>query len=167
MIASKSNKVVSVLVPVEVDMRANTRMMQYKAYHSQKGVYIANSFVRAKIQSEINFFKKQGFNGIDRLEQQLNKLDVQGDNVEKVRNRIQVIEAHASKIYIKEYFKQFPNELNPEKRYKFRARDPLNNLLNLGYEVLKREIILAMVPMHLDPYLGFLHSYFRFKPSLV
>jgi CRISPR/Cas system-associated endonuclease Cas1 len=59
------------------------------------------------------------------------------------------------------------NELNPEKRYKFRARDPLNNLLNLGYEVLKREIILAMVPMHLDPYLGFLHSYFRFKPSLV
>jgi hypothetical protein len=40
------------------------------------------------------------------LEQQLNKLDVQGDNVEKVRNRIQVIEAHASKIYIKEYFKK-------------------------------------------------------------
>jgi len=41
------------------------------------------------------------------------------------------------------------------------------NLLNLGYAVLKRYIIMAMVPMHLDPYLGFLHSYFRFKPSLV
>ena len=40
-------------------------------------------------------------------------------------------------------------------------------MLNLGYEVIKREIILAMVPMHLDPYLGFLHSYFRFKQSLV
>ena len=41
------------------------------------------------------------------------------------------------------------------------------NLLNLGYAVLKRYIIMAMVPMHLDPYLGFLHSYFRFKPSIV
>jgi CRISPR-associated protein Cas1 len=142
-------------------------MMQYEAYHSQKGVNIANSFVRAKIQSEINFFENQGFQGIERLEQQLNKLEVQGDNVEEVRNRIQVIEAHASKIYLKEYFKQFPDELNPNKRHKFGARDPLNNILNLGYEVIKREIILAMVPMHLDPYIGFLHSYFRFKPSLV
>ena len=42
-----------------------------------------------------------------------------------------------------------------------------NSILARGYEVLKRDIILAMVPMHLDPYLGFLHSYFRFKPSLV
>ena len=42
-----------------------------------------------------------------------------------------------------------------------------NAMLARGYEVLKRDIILAMVPMHLDPYLGFLHSYFRFKPSIV
>jgi CRISPR-associated protein Cas1 len=81
--------------------------------------------------------------------------------------RAQVVEAQASRIYLKEYFKQFLKELNPNKRYKFGARDPLNNLLNLGYEVIKREIILAIIPMHMDPYLGFLHSYFRFKQSLV
>lgn len=54
-----------------------------------------------------------------------------------------------------------------QKRNKYGARDPLKNLLNLGYEVVKREIILALLPMHLDPYLGFLHSYFRYKQSLV
>jgi CRISPR-associated protein Cas1 len=167
MIASKSNKVVSVLVPVEADMRANTRMMQYEAYHSQKGINIANAFVRAKIQSDINFIENHDLPGVGRLEKIIGKLDIRGKNVDEVRNRIQVVEAQASRIYLKEFFKQFPDELNPNKRYKFGARDPLNNLLNLSYEVLKREIILAMVPMHLDPYLGFLHSYFRFKQSLV
>ena len=167
MIASKSNKVVSVLVPVEADMRANTRMMQYEAYHNQKGIKIANAFVRSKIRSEINFFENHDLQGIGRLEKIICKLDIRGKNIDEVRNRIQVVEAQASRIYLKEYFKQFPDELNPNKRYKYGARDPLNNLLNLGYEVIKREIILAMVPMHLDPYLGFLHSYFRFKQSLI
>ena len=148
-------------------MRANTRMMQYEAYHSQKGINIANAFVRSKIQSEINFFEKHDLSDVVRLKKILSKLDISGKNIDEVRNRIQVVEAQASRIYLKEYFKQFPDELNPNKRYKYGARDPLNNLLNLGYEVVKREIILAMVPMHLDPYLGFLHSYFRFKQSLV
>ena len=142
-------------------------MMQYEAYHSQKGINIANAFVRAKIQSEINFFEKHDLSDVVRLKKILSKLDISGKNIDEVRNRIQVVEAQASRIYLKEYFKQFPDELNPNKRYKYGARDPLNNLLNLGYEVVKREIILAMVPMHLDPYLGFLHSYFRFKQSLV
>ena len=48
LIVSKANRVVSVLVPCESDMRANTRMMQYEAYHGEKGVLIANSFVRAR-----------------------------------------------------------------------------------------------------------------------
>ena len=142
-------------------------MMQYEAYHSQKGINIANAFVRAMIQSEINFFEKHDLSDVVRLKKILSKLDISGKNIDEVRNRIQVVEAQASRIYLKEYFKQFPDELNPNKRYKYGARDPLNNLLNLGYEVVKREIILAMVPMHLDPYLGFLHSYFRFKQSLV
>jgi CRISPR-associated endonuclease Cas1 len=97
----------------------------------------------------------------------LNKLPIQGNCVEEVRNQLQRTEAQATRIYLKNFFKQFPDELKPRKRHKYNARDPLNNLLNLGYEVLKREIILSLIPMHLDPFLGFLHSYFRYKPSLI
>ena len=35
------------------------------------------------------------------------------------------------------------------------------------FEVLKRETLLAIIPAHLDPFLGFLHSPQRYKPSLV
>ena len=68
---------------------------------------------------------------------------------------------------MKQYLIQFPKYLQPQKRYKYKARDPLNNLLNLGFEVLKREILLAIIPAHLDPFLGYLHSVQKYKPSLV
>ncbi len=41
---------------------------------------------------------------------------------------------------------------------KHNAEDPLNNLLNLGHEVLKGEVYRGVVYAHLDPYLGYLHS---------
>ena len=63
------------------------------------------------------------------------------------------------------YFRS--RELKPNKRNKYGVKDPLSNLLNLGYEVIKSEIILEVIPMHLDLYLGFLHSYFRYKQLLI
>jgi CRISPR-associated protein Cas1 len=50
---------------------------------------------------------------------------------------------------------------------KYQAEDPLNNLLNLGYEVLKGEVYRGVMYAHLDPYLGYLHSVQFAKPSLV
>ena len=43
----------------------------------------------------------------------------------------------------------------------------MNNLLNLGYEVLAGEVYRAVVRAHLDPYLGYLHSIEPYKLSLV
>jgi len=37
----------------------------------------------------------------------------------------------------------------------------------MGFEVLIREILLATIPVHLDPFLGYLHSVQKYKPSLV
>ncbi len=39
--------------------------------------------------------------------------------------------------------------------------------MNLGYEVLKRRVYIAVTAAHLDPYLGFLHSVQFGKPSMV
>jgi len=55
----------------------------------------------------------------------------------------------------------------PKKREKYKAQSPLNNLLNLGYEILKGEVYKAILAAHLDPYLGYLHSIQFAKPSLV
>jgi len=76
-------------------------------------------------------------------------------------------EAKCTKEYMKQYLLQFPKFLQPKRRFKYKAQDPLNNLLNLGFEILKRETLLAVIPAHLDPFLGFLHSPQRYKPSLV
>ena len=57
--------------------------------------------------------------------------------------------------------------LRPPKRIGRNATEPLNNLLNLGFEVLRRRVHIAVIQAHLDPYLGFLHSAQQYKPSLV
>jgi CRISPR-associated protein Cas1 len=47
------------------------------------------------------------------------------------------------------------------------AYDGLNNLFNLGYELLSWKVHKALVNAKLEPYLGFLHSEQFGKPSLV
>ena len=103
-----------------------------------------------------------------KLEKWLPELsNLSGNRVEDVRNRLMAFEAKCTKEYMKQYLLQFPKFLQPKKRVKYKAQDPLNNLLNLGFEVLKRETLLGIIPAHLDPFLGFLHSPQRYKPSLV
>jgi CRISPR-associated protein Cas1 len=43
----------------------------------------------------------------------------------------------------------------------------MNNLFNLGYEVLQWKVHRALIKAKLEPYLGFLHSAQYGKPSLV
>jgi CRISPR-associated protein Cas1 len=47
------------------------------------------------------------------------------------------------------------------------AYDGMNNLFNLAYEILGWKVHKALVRAHLEPYLGFLHSSFQGKLSLV
>lgn len=61
----------------------------------------------------------------------------------------------------------FPECLRPEHRRTFKAYDGLNNLFNLGYEVLSWKVHRALINAKLEPYLGFLHSEQFGKPSLV
>ena len=58
----------------------------------------------------------------------------------------------------------FPGFLQAPKQVKYKAEDPLNNLLNLGYEVLKGEVYRGVIYANLDTYL---HSIQFGKPSLV
>jgi CRISPR-associated protein Cas1 len=57
--------------------------------------------------------------------------------------------------------------VRPDNRRTFKAYDGLNNLFNLGYELLSWKVHKALVNAKLEPYLGFLHSEQFGKPSLV
>lgn len=48
-----------------------------------------------------------------------------------------------------------------------RARDGINNLFNLGYELLFWKCYKALTKAHLETHLGFMHTLIRGRPSLV
>lgn len=102
-----------------------------------------------------------------RLEKWLPRISFEADRVDEVRTNIQALEGKCTQEYFKHFFKLFPDFLRTRNRYKRGAQDPLNNLMNLGYEVLKRRVHIAVAAAHLDPYIGFLHGTQFGKPSLV
>ena len=84
------------------------------------------------------------------------------EEAETIR-KLLTIEAKGSSIYFPYYFDYLGKSQIREKRG---AKDPVNNLLNLGYEFLKAEIVKGIYRYHLDPYFGYLHSHANSKPSL-
>jgi CRISPR-associated protein Cas1 len=84
-----------------------------------------------------------------------------------LRRKLMQIEAKFSRFYFSQIFQLIPEEIRPEGRRTFKAYDGLNNLFNLGYELLSWKVHKAIINAKLEPYLGFLHSEQFGKPSLV
>jgi len=77
------------------------------------------------------------------------------------------IEGTASKKYFGQMLNVIPEKIRPSRRKGWKAYDGVNNLFNLGYEVLQWKVHRALLKAKLEPYLGFLHSVQYGKPSLV
>lgn len=77
------------------------------------------------------------------------------------------IEGHASDRYFSQVFGLIPELIRPEYRKTFKAYDGINNLFNLAYEILSWKVHYALIKAKLEPYLGFLHSITKGKPSLI
>jgi CRISP-associated protein Cas1 len=165
-ITSKTGKIVSVIVPYQADTRADIRVKQYQAYQTPRGVAIANQILENRLRSQQELLTKNNINP-DFLDKYLNKLPIKGEKVDTAREDFLGLEGNASRYYFREYLKLFPEWIRPTTRKNFKVRDPLNNMLNLGHELLKREVYIAVVGTHLDPYLGYLHSPQLAKVSLV
>jgi CRISPR-associated protein Cas1 len=89
------------------------------------------------------------------------------DDLIQLRKKLLAYESHASRAYFQRIFSLFPESVRPEGRKTFKAYDGVNNLFNLGYELLSWKVHKALVNAKLEPYLGFLHSEQYGKPSLV
>jgi len=166
MMTSNTGRPLSMILPLTTNANVKTRIKQYEAYYNSKGVKIAKAIINAKIDNQIALLKRHGFNG-RRLDFEKRITRVKGEKVDNIRTRLMGIESRCSKVYFRHLKTLFPDFLQTPKRVKHNAEDPLNNLLNLGYEVLKGEVYRSVMYAHLDPYLGYLHSIQFAKPSLV
>ena len=166
LITTQRGNPVAVLKSLSDDKHVETRVSQYEALKNGKGIEIAKTLVLAKLEGQNQVLKKYGLKRLDYVYIKEIK-SLQEDGLVKLRRKITQIEAKCSKRYFHEVFGLFPEMVRPERRRTFKAYDGLNNLFNLGYEILKWKVHIALLKAELEPYLGFLHSVQFGKPSLV
>jgi CRISPR-associated protein Cas1 len=168
LVTSQSGRPLGVFLPLNHDKHVDTRMKQYEAYSSHIGVEIAKSIVKTKIESQTILLEKHGITCDKQSDRAIEKLErIEAEKVELIRTKLHSIEGHFGKFYFNRIMKLFPEFMREQLRQKYKAVGVLNNLFNLGYEVLKWEVYKSVLNAHLDPYLGFLHSIQHSKPSLV
>jgi CRISPR-associated protein Cas1 len=151
--------------------KVKTRLNQLRAYDSRKGLEIAKAILLQKIENENNLLKH-----LDLQPYELNKKVVLPSEIAKMegermtqylRFKLNHIEEDYSLSFYRQIFKLFPRWLRITNRTKRNAIEPLNNLLNLSFEVLMWKVMKAVVKSKLEPCLGFLHAEAWGKPSLV
>ena len=133
---------------------------------SDKAVYIAKQLVLSKILGQDQVLGKYGLkrHGFDVLEK---VKSLEASDLAKLRTRLMSVEGHCSEDYFRQIFGLISESLRPDSRRTFKAYDGLNNIFNLGYEFLGWKVYVALLKAKLEPYLGFLHSLAKGKPSLI
>jgi CRISPR-associated protein Cas1 len=154
------------LKSLDDDSHVNTRICQYEALKNGKGTYLAEQFVLGKIEGQNQVLAKYGLKRHDfSVVKSLNELKV--EDMPTFRRKLMAIEGHCSDRYFNQIFSLLPEGLKPERRKTFKAYDGMNNIFNLAYELLSWKVQHALIKAKLEPYLGFLHSTAKGKPSLI
>jgi CRISPR-associated protein Cas1 len=166
LVTSHSGRPLGVYLPLDYDMHVETRVKQYQAYNSEKGIRIAKAILRAKMITQASLLDRYdvGFDSQPYL-RKIERVKMQAG--EKARTALFSIEGEFGSRYIKQLVKLFPKSLQTDVRESHGATGALNNIFNLSYDVLRWEVYKSILGSHLDPYLGYLHSIEHSKPSLV
>ncbi|MGD0029579.1 MAG: CRISPR-associated endonuclease Cas1 [Candidatus Bathyarchaeia archaeon] len=163
---TQKGKPVAFLKSLDDDSHVRTRVSQYEALNNEKVVEIAKQFVLAKLEGQKQVLSKYGlkrhdFSVIEKVK------NIEAEDTAKLRTRLMSIEGHCSERYFTQIFSLIPYSLRPDSRKTYRAYDGINNLFNLGYEILSWKVQYSLIKAKLEPYLGFLHSIEKGKPSLI
>lgn len=166
-----NGKPLGVLHSIKDMQNVKTRLNQFRAYESMKGLEIAKNVLIQKVKNENDLLKHLNLKSYAKHLKKPNLQDIKnvhGKRVtQNIRTRLNAIEEHFSKHFYKQIFPMLPKWIRPRKRIRRNAIEPGNNLLNLSFEVLNWKIMKAILTSKLEPYLGFLHSIQHSKPSLV
>jgi CRISP-associated protein Cas1 len=166
MVMTTRGRPVAMLRSFDDDSYVETRVSQYKASLDERVFEIAKTLVNAKIESQNLILKKYGLEPHEeKIRDHIEKSE--SKNLVSFRQRLTGIEGKYTQRYYWEIFDLLPEKIRPVKREGFMAYDGVNNLFNLGYEVLGWKVYKALVKAKLEPYLGFLHSNQSGKMSLV
>lgn len=166
LIITQKGRPVAMLRSLDNDDHVDTRIQQYEALKDGRALEIAKIIVLSKIEGQNKVLSKYSLKPFDiAMISRIKNID--SDNLLKVRAIISTYEAHCAEFYFKQVFDLIPERIRPECRRTFKAYDGINNLFNLGYEMLNWKVHKALVNAKLEPYLGFLHSEQFGKPSLI
>jgi CRISPR-associated protein Cas1 len=166
LILTQKGNPVAVLKSLDDDSHVETRICQYEALSNEKGTYIAKQLVLGKIEGQNEVLSKYGLKHHDFLVvKSVN--DLKAGDMPTFRRKLMAIEGHCSDRYFSQIFSLLPDALRPERRKTFKAYDGTNNIFNLAYEILSWKVQHALIKAKLEPYLGFLHSTAKGKPSLI
>ena len=166
LIMTQRGNPVAVLKSLSDDMHVETRISQYEALKSEKTTNITKTFVLGKLEGQNRVLKKYGLRRLDFSCVERIKVLEEPDFI-RFRRQLTQIEAKCAQQYFHEIFGLFPEAVKPKARRTFKAYDGVNNIFNLGYQLLKWKVHIALLKAELEPYLGFLHSTEFGKPSLV
>jgi len=156
LVTSQSGRPLGVFLPLNYDKHVETRLKQYEAYSTHKGVYIAKSIIKTKIESQSALLEKCGIDSGNRTNRALRRLDkLEAEKIEHIRTKIHAIEGHFGKFYFNRIMNLFPEFMQEQGRQKYKAVGILNNLFNLAYEVLKWEVYKSVLNAHLFSLRGF------------
>jgi CRISPR-associated protein Cas1 len=166
LVMTQRGRPVAMLKSLEDDSHVKTKLCQYEAYNSEKGISIAKQIVVSKLEGQNLVLRKYGLrnHGFSFKEKTEN---LKEESLDKIRAKLHGLEGRYSERYFNQIFQLLPEPIRPESRKKFKAYDGTNNIFNLAYEMLSRKVHRAIVKAKLEPYLGFLHSLQYGKPSLV
>jgi CRISPR-associated protein Cas1 len=157
---------VGIFRSLEDDSHVETRIAQYKSLENGKLPTIAKTLVLSKIEGMNQVLTKYGLRRIDYSKIKKAKNLEEGD-LRALRIRLTNIEGLCSKNYFDQIFTMFYEYLKPKGRVGYKAFDKLNNLFNLGYELLSWRVHVALLRARLQPFLGYLHAPAWGKPSLI
>jgi CRISPR-associated endonuclease Cas1 len=131
-----------------------------------RALYIARQLVLGKFEGQNQVLSKYGLKRHDfSIVEKVRALD--SENISRFRAQLMSIEGHFSEKYFDQILGLIPEPLRPDRRKTFKAYDGVNNIFNLAYEILSWKVQHALIKTKLEPYLGFLHSMAKGKPSLI
>jgi len=157
---------IAILKSLYDDSHVKTRIAQYESLRNGKCVEIAKAILLGKLEGQDRLLSKYGLRRIDyRVLEKIR--NIEGKSMQEIRNKLTTIEGHCAEKYFEQVFGLFNETTRPERRKGFKAFDPINNVFNLTYTVLKWKVHVALLKAKLEPYLGYLHEIVFGRPSLV
>jgi CRISPR-associated protein Cas1 len=172
-----------ILMPTSMTGSVRARREQFLAYNDERGFRLGQGIIVGKLLNQANLLKlmaknrKQAspiladklYSGGRQIDGTIEKIQaLLPEPIDNCRQTLMNLEAEAARTYWEGIAQTIPEAFKFPGRKTRGATDPINAMLNFGYQVtLFPEVWKAVTYAGLDPYAGFLHADRPGKPSLV